>query len=754
MKDKKEIKFSGNIIRCTYDSPDYKVYAVDVDRDKYPDVKFTKYGNATIFGNLYDLVVQQPYEITAVEEQNKYGYGYKVINIRMDKPRNEDDVYTFLQEILTFNQASELWKNYPDIIDRVVKGDVDSIDLNKLKGIKEYTFEKIKMKILQNYALYDLVIEFNGLLTISTLNKLYEKYSSVELLKQKLKEEPYKSLTVISGIGFIKADSILLELERSKKIDFGFDLKTSKQRCHSCITYLLDKNEDDGNTRIDIRDLRKQIIHQVPACAAHFVDCIKSEDFYFDKNNLCIAKKNTYETEKYIAEHIMIALENPNKWNINYDAYKYQGEFTLTNEQVDALKCICNNNIMILNGFAGSGKSATSSMIIKMLEDHNKSYVLFAPTGRAAKVLSEYTERQASTIHRGLGYMPPVWGYNEDNKLKTDVVIIDEFSMTDVFLFRRVIEAIDLKLTKIIMIGDSAQIPSVGAGRLLYDFIASNLIPTVTLNKIFRYGEGGLMTVATDVRNSKQYLYNITEKCTTFGEKKDYIFVQSNNVVEDTVYLYHKILKNYNPEDIQILSSYNKGVCGTVEINKRIQKIANKNIGSSNYIKCGDNIYYIDDIVIQNRNNYKAKKYISEDYVDDEDDKKSDVFIPNGMIGKITNILQGGVVIDFDGATIKYDKCEMQDISLAYSISIHKSQGGSAKIIILLTPPSHSYMLNSNLIYVGLTRTKQRCYHLGNFDTVNMSIKKKEDVRRNTWMQDLIKQCIDIKAKKEKQEKC
>ena len=124
------------------------------------------------------------------------------------------------------------------------------------------------------------------------------------------------------------------------------------------------------------------------------------------------------------------------------------------------------------------------------------------------------------------------------------------------------------------------------------------------------------------------------------------------------------------------------------------------------------------------------------------------------MIGKITNILQGGVVIDFDGATIKYDKCEMQDISLAYSISIHKSQGGSAKIIILLTPPSHSYMLNSNLIYVGLTRTKQRCYHLGNFDTVNMSIKKKEDVRRNTWMQDLIKQCIDIKAKKEKQEKC
>lgn len=730
-------KFNCTIERCTYDSPDYKVYSAYVDKKQYPEIKHNeKYGNVTIFGNLHHLCETQSYEVTAVEELNKYGYGYKVVNIRMDQPKSEEDVYVFLQEILTFKQASELWKNYPDIIDRVVSGNTDDIDLNKLKGIKEATFIKIKDKIIQNYALYDLVVEFGGILTISMLKKIYDEYPSIEMLKRKLREDPYKCLTRISGVGFIKADAILLELERTNKIKFPFDLKSSQQRCAACIEYFLIENQNNGNTKMDLRDLRKQVVKLVPTCSQHYVECLKNDYFYYNKETYDIALRKTYDTENYIAEHIADANTNKRVWNIDYTKYRNVGDCSLSDEQVSALKCICENNIMILNGNAGSGKSMTSSAIIKMLDDNHKTFRLFAPTGRAAKVLSDYTQCPASTIHRGLGYRPPSdWGYNKECKLDCDVLIIDEFSMTDIFLFAHVIDALDFKKTKLIIIGDSAQLPSVGPGNLLHDFMNSNIIPTISLSKIFRYADGGLMKVATDVRNMKPYLNGIKEKCTVFGNAKDYSFIQSANerIVNDTVSLYRKLIKNHKPEDILVLSAYNKGEYGTIVLNKHLQKLANPNISKSSIsMQIGETTFYKDDIVIQTVNNYKAIVYIDNQFTYGDDAETT--FIPNGMIGKIKLISLQFAVIDYDGIEVIYKKSDMQSVMLGYAISIHKSQGGSADTVVLLTPSSHSYMLNSNLIYVGLTRMKKNLYHLGDSNAINRSVKKKENLARNTFM--------------------
>lgn len=730
-------KFNCTIERCTYDSPDYKVYSAYVDKKQYPEIKHNeKYGNVTIFGNLHHLCETQSYEVTAVEELNKYGYGYKVVNIRMDQPKSEEDVYVFLQEILTFKQASELWKNYPDIIDRVVSGNTDDIDLNKLKGIKEATFIKIKDKIIQNYALYDLVVEFGGILTISMLKKIYDEYPSIEMLKRKLREDPYKCLTRISGVGFIKADAILLELERTNKIKFPFDLKSSQQRCAACIEYFLIENQNNGNTKMDLRDLRKQVIKLVPTCSQHYVECLKNDYFYYNKETYDIALRKTYDTENYIAERIADANTYKRVWNIDYTKYRNVGDCSLSDEQVSALKCICENNIMILNGNAGSGKSMTSSAIIKMLDDNHKTFRLFAPTGRAAKVLSDYTQCPASTIHRGLGYRPPSdWGYNKECKLDCDVLIIDEFSMTDIFLFAHVIDALDFKKTKLIIIGDSAQLPSVGPGNLLHDFMNSNIIPTISLSKIFRYADGGLMKVATDVRNMKPYLNGIKEKCTVFGNAKDYSFIQSANerIVNDTVSLYRKLIKNHKPEDILVLSAYNKGEYGTIVLNKHLQKLANPNISKSSIsMQIGETTFYKDDIVIQTVNNYKAIVYIDNQFTYGDDAETT--FIPNGMIGKIKLISLQFAVIDYDGIEVIYKKSDMQSVMLGYAISIHKSQGGSADTVVLLTPSSHSYMLNSNLIYVGLTRMKKNLYHLGDSNAINRSVKKKENLARNTFM--------------------
>lgn len=1076
-----EIIFKGRVIRCTYNSDNYKVYAIDVDRNKYPNIKFTKYGNATITGNLHTLGEGIEYEIRAIEEQSKYGYGYKVLNIKRDKPNTSLDMQMFLSEILTPKQAQTLYEVYPDIVDRVMQNNLDDIDLNKLNGIKEFTFNIIKEKIIENFVLVELVSEFQGMLSLSMIKKLYEKYTSVQKIRNELKNNPYKCLCGLARVGFKTADSLLLEIDRVSKenvskgqkpiVKFEFDLKTSQQRCLACILFLLEENESNGHTKMNLVELKKQCEKLVPACSHHFTNVIKHEDIYYNKEKLDVALKSTYDIELYIANRIKEGLKINTVWDCDYEKYRSVNGIELTDEQNQVLEKICKYNIVMLNGSAGCvdcdteffngsgwkkisdykegdmvlqynedgtanlvypinyikqsqkqlwhfetkygldqclsdnhtvvyitsrgnikrrtfkdicnihnscgfkgkfitsfkyngkgidlsdniirlmiaifadgsfysdydkrykcynrvrfhlkkqrkkerleeilnnlnikydkkesfaygyhdyyfdapfrckhypkewyncseeqlniiadevmnwdgeykkqnrysttnkndadfiqwvftslgyrtsilindrtgnmyktcgktykrkskeysvsytnrnlismctdkrknstmtkiepyktidgyeycftvpshmlvlrrnnkifvtgncGKSATTVAVIKLLNDNNKSFRLFAPTGRAAKVLSEYTKYEATTIHRGLGYIPPdEWTYNKDNKLTCDVLIIDEFSMADIFLFKKVLDAIDFNVTKLLLVGDNAQLPSVSCGNLLHDFMKSEIIPTTTLNKVFRYGEGGLMKVATDVRNCKQYINkNNMEQCTFYGANKDYAFinVDQSKIIKQTVALYQKLLsQGYKPEDIQVLTSYNKGEYGSVVINNHLQKIANCNYGTTG-LKYGETTYYEGDLVIQTINNYKAKIYVDDEWCFGAD-HSDETFIANGEIGKIFKIGMHDMIIDFDGTKIKYSRDDLQGIKLGYSISVHKSQGGSAKVVILLTPQAHTYMLNSNLIYVGLTRMKEKCFHLGNVDTVNIAINKKENFNRQTFMKELL----------------
>lgn len=751
--DKKEVKFKCSVVRKTYDGGDFKIYAVDVDKNKYPDIKFTKYGNVTLIGEIHELGVGSNYEVAAVEQLSKYGYGYKVTNIKRDRPTNAEETYVFLREILTENQADVLCKVYPDIVDRVINNRLDDIDLNKTPGIKEYTFDVIKNKIVENFCLAEIVTEFQGMLTLSMVKKLHEKYSSVQMIKQKMREDPYKCLCGLARVGFKTADSILLELEREslesikngKKpiIEFNCDLKTSKQRCLSCVLYLLEENENNGHTVMDIVDLRNQCMKLTPACSDLFVDCIKHESIIYDRDTMNVALKSTYDTEQCIANAIIEGLRQNTKWNFNIEKYRtVNNGCELSTEQIKILDYICKYNICILNGSGGTGKTFSTQSVIQMLKDNNKSYELFSPTGKAAKVLSENTGEQASTIHRGLGYMPPdKWGYNEAEKMMCDVLIVDEFSMVDLRLFKHIIDAIDFKRTKLLMIGDNAQLPSVSCGNLLHDFMQSKMIPTVTLTKVFRYGEGGLMKVATDVRQCKQYLNNINQQCTYFGDNKDYAFINvgSSTIVKNLIALYQKLLSSgkYNVDDIQVLTSYKKGDYGQIVINNQLQKIANKNYGSQDFMKVGDITYYKDDIIIQNTNNYHARIFYEDDFI--PDDMPKETFIANGETGKIKKIDQNKVIIEFDDVLVEYDRSAMQMCGLGYCITIHKSQGSSIKVVLLITPAAHTYMLNSNLIYVGLTRMKERCFHFGDTTTVNRAIKKKANLSRNTFMQKLLK---------------
>ena len=757
-KEEKEYKFSGKVVRCTYDTPDFRIFALDVDSKKYPDIKKNKYNNVTILGELHELTVGVTYEISAVEQLGKYGMSYKVLNIKRDVPTTEEDMYLFLSEILTPNQAKVLYENYPDIVQRVKENRLDDIDFNKLKGIKEYTFGVIKRKIIENFCLADLVVEFQGFLNLSMIKKIYAKYTSIEKLKEKLAQDPYKCLCGLAGVGFKTADGILLDMEKASKaniekgkkpiIEFKSDLRTSPERCLSCLLYMLEENENNGHTKMNLADLRAEMMKLVPACANHFVTAVKADEIHYNKDTMDVALSRTYNLEHKIAQTILYVLHTKkDEWDCDIEKYRTVNGSTLSDEQMGAVANVCKYPISILNGAGGTGKSFSTQAVINMLKDHHKTFRLFSPTGKAAKVLADYTKENATTIHRGLGYTPMGWGYNQEHKIMCDIVIIDEFSMVDIQLFKRVIDAVDFNTTKLLLIGDNAQLPSVSCGNLLHDFMETKLIPTTTLTKVFRYGEGGLMKVATDVRFCEPYLTSsMKSKMTTFGDNKDYTFVDlpSEVIPQNVVGLYKKLLeKGYSIDDIQVLTAKNVGDCGTIVLNNMIQKVANPNYGSEVFMKVGDTTYFEGDLVIQKVNNYKAEldlQHLSE-WEKDMYSASEDIptaFIANGETGIVREIYKSYCIIEFDGVFVKYYRVDMQMISLGYSITIHKSQGSSIKIVILCTPQSHIYMLNSNLLYVGLTRMKEGCYHLGTLNSINQAVKKKANLTRHTHMQELL----------------
>jgi exodeoxyribonuclease V alpha subunit len=758
------IEFKCRIIRNIYKSQDYQIYAVEAD-DNYK-LKKGKYGNSVILGNLHDLGEGIEYHVKALEEKGRDGfYQYKVKNIKREKPTSDFTTRLFLSEILTSSQVDEIIQHYPNIIDLVINNRFDEIDTSVLYNIGEYRLEVIKRKIEENFVFAELIEMFQGLLDLKIINKLYEKYPSAQKIKLSVKKDPYECLCSLSRVGFKTADSIILELDKELKnqtnppFKFDFEIKTSPQRLNAAIQYILTENEANGNTKMAISELQKQIKSLVANCMMHMKDVLSNgKVYYLDKTDKSVAILETYNTEKHIVEMLLRGLNEDNVWDIK-DINKYRNideDTVLTDEQFSAVNEFIKNNISILNGVAGSGKSMSTKAIIKLLDDNCRSYMLLAPTGRASKVLSGYSGREASTIHRALGYQGK-WNYNEDcPKIQKDVVIVDESSMVDIFVMRALLCAIDFNRTKLLIIGDSDQIPSVGAGNILFDLVNSKKIPVTSLTKVFRYGFGGMLTVATQTRQSESFIQSNTE-INVIGEDKGYVYlpVLQENIVKQLITIYKKLLEKNTPEDILILTAYNTGNYGTVAINNHIQKIANKNATTDieRVIKVNNTSFYEDDMVIQIVNNYKAFIYHDgQEYYDDKIDEK--VFIPNGEIGKIYKIdrffknNQQYMVVDYDGQFIIYTYQDViEQLKLAYSISIHKSQGGNCKNIILITPKAHTFMLNANLMYVGQTRATQKVFHLGEPDTFNRAVKKKANFNRQTFMQQLMNNPKDLDLK-------
>lgn len=746
--NEQKYKYKGKVVRCIYNSEKFKCYAIDVDTKKYPEIQLNQYKNCTIVGDLPELADDIEYEITAVEKESKYGLSYHVLNIKRDIPTTSEETYSFLASILTEKQARTICDSYPNILDIIKENRLDEIDLNKLKGIKEYTFERIKEKLIDNFYLADLIAEFQGYFSLSIARRLYSTYTSVEKIKENLRKDPYVALTKISNVGFKTADRLLLDIEEvSKKniennenpiFDFGYDIKTSKQRCLSCILYLLKQNEDNGSTKANLVDLRSECLKLTPECIEHFPTVIKNEDIYINKNKLEIALKKAYDTEKYICDNINERLKNNKVWSYNIYLYRNVNGIDLSDEQIELLRSVCNNNFTVLTAAGGTGKSFSTKALIDMLKDNNNSYILASPTGKAAKRLSQYTGERANTIHRTLMYQDGSFQFNRDNQLLTDVLIVDEIGMTDIYLFKSLLEATSID-TKIVLIGDVFQLNSVGTGRLLGDLCSNEKIPHVTFNQVYRMNEGGVLTACTYVRQNRKFLSK--NVFTQIGEDKSYTFIPStkDNMNDMILALYKKLLLTHDLEDITVISSFNVGENGCDRLNQLLQPIANPiSLTSDMFVKIKQDKlevkYYIGDMVVQCSNNYRAKLFLSGDKV------KETTFIPNGCQGKIVDIIDNDLIISFEDAIVYYSIDEIRQIKHSFALSTHKMQGSQNKIIIFCCPSSHIYFLSNNIIYTAISRAEKSVYHFSDVRTINMAMNKSDSDKRNTFLCEMLKE--------------
>lgn len=715
----------------------FKIYSFMPNNEYISSLSLNDYGNITIKGELPSLFNDKEYEFD-VEFEVKNNYESYIVKRILSNPMemNDKQSFNFLSELLGEKLAYNIIDVYPDFVKTIMSGNIESIDVSKVKGLGNKKLQYVEAKIKENICFFKIIGEFKEYeFTMNQVKNLYEAYSSFELLKKKIEENPYKCLCSIAGIGFKKADKLILNKNRQ--------LATSMFRMAECVLYELGENENSGNTWTTTGELYSNCSNITPECINEFKKVITTNSrIYYDEENKRVAKKQTYNYEKEISEKIKNMIENNKKLEWNGCVYDDVDGFKLSEEQVQIQRVIIENNVAILAGSGGTGKSFSTRAVCDMLDDLNMRYILLAPTGKASKNLADNTKRSASTIHRGLCYKPPEgFQYNEEHKLTCDIVIVDEATMIDIKLMVALLRAIDDK-TKLLFICDPAQISSIGAGNCMQDLI--NEIPTVTLTKVFRYEDGGMAKVATDTRNGKKFLNG--DNIQKFGSDFCFVSASKDNMNEKVLSAYKKMMNLGGTVDtISIISAYNKGEFGTYNINKIIQDYvnpSNNNLEMSYTREKQEITFRVNDRVMQTVNNYSAE--MCELTVDNEWVQNGlECSIFNGDDGKIVDIreLKNGtkiMIVDFYGNYVLYKGDAIRSLLLGYSISAHKSQGSSIPYVITITPPPHKFFLNRNLLYVMYSRARKFIYSIGTIDTIESALKKSENLSRRTFLKEMI----------------
>ena len=557
-----------------------------------------------------------------------------------------------------------------------------------MKRTKKTLFEQIEI----NYAPY-------GIKLAEHKNKLDMHYDGdLKRFIDDLQANPYHVLIDICGMSFTYADNIIIRYHHAKPDAYC--------RCQYATYAVLQKNEMEGNTRMTDVELARGVNEIAHQTMPHIVDVVKNDPLiHYEPSRHLVSFEQTYKDELLIADHIKARLARHEPVEHNTEQYRHDGDMELTDEQMSALRMVLDNDVCMLNGQAGSGKTSTTNALIHLLEDMNVSYQLLAPTGIAAKMMRQYTGRPSMTCHM---FLLKSW--------KPDYIILDEASICSVHLLAILLSQIGYE-PKLVFIADNAQLASIQCGSLVQNMIDSGLIPRVELTKIFRYNSSGIVTMATDIRHGS--CDHLTD------DFPDYLFVpeDKNDPIGQVVEQYDQLIADrYSIDDIVVLCPFNKRV-GADAINAAISAKYNPNepVRKNSVIKLGDK-------VLNCKNNY---------HVDGKDD-----MIANGDVGYLRSVeydyttKTNTVMVEFaDG--IK-DVGSLSVLKQAYAMSAHKSQGSSAKAVIVLIDPMHGFMLSRNLLYTAVTRARERLVVIGDADTIRRGIKVEENTQRNTWLKEML----------------
>lgn len=680
-----------------------------------------------IAGKMQKLHIGTEYEISAKLEYNKKysNYQYAPIVISAIRPKNIDDQKKFLESILTPSQANTLIDIYPNIVMDVIGGKSD-IDLTKTKGIKEYTWKLIKEKIIDNYVISDILIMLQPLgVTYTMIKKLLNNEPNPELLKQKLNDNPYV-LTEIHGLGFKKVDNLALKLRP--------DIRVSTKRAYAFIRYFLeDIGESVGYTWVEQDVLASAVRDNIPECEELYEDIIETEK---KTNALLYIQENRAGLKYYrvIEEQVFKKLQEINSyhrdWDINIDngikEAEHEQGFLFIDEQTETIKKAMNDNVVLISGKAGVGKSTISRALLKIYKEYRVGCC--ALSAKAAQRITEATGFSASTIHRLLGAKGlNSFEYNAENCLPFDVVLIDECSMINARLFYDLLQAIKPG-TKVIMCGDDKQLPPIGFGNIFSDLLGKKEYFNVNqLNKVLRQAEkSGILMDANKIRDGINPISQPELKI-VHGELQDmyYMFRNERDVLNSiAIKTYLKTIEEDGLDDTVIITPRKKDcINSTKELNSKIQDALIDN--SQPYLKIGDTKFKLGAKVIQRTNDYEKNVF-------------------NGEIGYITNIFKekerdkdyNMFVVEYPNKTIVYSKGELDQIDLAYALTIHLSQGSGYKTVIVLIDNTHYTLLDSCLLYTAITRSKKRCLLLAEPSAFKKCIDNNKSIERQTWMKE------------------
>ena len=675
---------------------------------------------------------------------NKFGEQFNVSECKIVQPDSVESIYRYLSSGLFYGVGEVTAKNIVNTFgaraleyiekDPVKLSQVKGLSLKKAMAINEafivHKEQQATILYLQNFDI-----------SLNLALKIYKTYG--DGTKRIIEKNPYQMVEDVDGVGFITADKIALKM--------GFD-QYSRFRITAGIGHVLQEGASkNGHTYLERREVVSEVCRLLKMNEEEYrymVDGIILDNVVMGKiviieegGEECVMLTRMYENENGIARCLADMLVSAEEIDLNIDAdideYQKSKGITLHENQIEAIKNCVKYGVNVITGGPGTGKTTIINCILTILKKQYMRTVLCAPTGRASKRLAEATGEDAKTIHRlldldftgGKGHFT----YNEDTKLDADVVVVDEVSMCDEYVFYALIRAIK-RGGRLILVGDKDQLPSVGAGNILSDIIASGLVPVNYLTYIYRQSDDSLII-------SNAHKVNEGKMPTIDNKSKDF-FVDAQtdtaDMLKNCIDLVTKRLPSFSklaPKDIQVLCPMKKGVIGVENINIEMQKALNPPDSSKGELRAGANIFRVGDKVIHTVNNYQME-WLSPDGL-----SGSGIF--NGDIGYIIEVNKSApsLKVEFDdGKIATYKQENLDEIALAYAISIHKSQGSEFPAVIIMVSGGNPFLMTRNLLYTAITRAKQIVVIEGSKESLAKMVKNDYTAKRNTLLTQFLKE--------------